>query len=95
VLLVISRFEYEPAREDDLVDWLDRVEACNHALMAPPLRVRGAPSGLYTLARYRDVAERDAWVADQRRRDLVDELRGIARATKTVYQAEMLDEERI
>jgi hypothetical protein len=95
MLLVISRFEYEADREEELIDWLMRVERSNHALMAPPLRVRGEEGALYTLARYQDHAERDAWVADQRRHGLVAELGSIARATKHVYQAELIEEELI
>jgi hypothetical protein len=95
MLLVISRFDYAAEREDELIAWLDRVETCNHALIAPPLRVRGEEGALYTLARYRDLAERDAWVADQRRHELVAQLGSIARATKRVYQAEMIEEELI
>jgi hypothetical protein len=95
VLLVISRFDYAADREAELLAWLDRVESCNHALMAPPLRVCDQDGVLYTLARYRDLAERDAWVADSRRQELVGQLGSIARAAKTVYLAEMVEEELI
>jgi hypothetical protein len=95
MLLVISRFDYDADREEELIDWLDRVERCNHALIAPPLRVRGEEGALYTLAHYRDLAERDAWVADQRRHELVAQLGSIARAAKRVYQAELIEEELI
>ena len=95
MLLVISRFDYDADREEELIDWLDRVERCNHALIAPPLRVRGEEGALYTLARYRDLAERNAWVADQRRHELVAQLGSIAGAAKQVYEAELIEEEMI
>jgi hypothetical protein len=95
MLLVISRFEILPGRRVALEDWLQRVEECNHALMAPLLRVDGEPDLLFTLARYRDKAHRDDWVADSRRKRLVEDLPAIARVTKQVYEAELIEDELI
>jgi hypothetical protein len=93
MLLVISRFEIRPGQHAALEAWLERVEACNHALMAPLLRVDGEPDLLFTLARYRDKAHRDDWIADARRKRLVEELPALARATKQVYEAELIEDE--
>lgn len=93
MLLVISRFEILPGQHAALEEWLERVETCNHALMAPLLRVVGRPDLLYTLARYRDKAHRDNWVADERRKRLVAELPTLARAAKQVYEAVLIEDE--